>query len=95
MATVSFDPNEGDEGMNEMPATVTWVMSIKLGLLLSLLGNLSIGAIFSHCMIIKTSKEASSIESSATIYAQAWRTVLNDTFISSDCFTLSLAIQKR
>ena len=60
-------------------------MSIKARIIaLSLLGNLSIGAIFFALYDYQDKqKEASSIESSATIYAQAWRTVLNDTFISS------------
>lgn len=60
-------------------------MSIKARIiLLSLFGNIVIGAIFFALYDYQDNqKEASSIESSATIYGQAWRTVLNDTFSSS------------
>ena len=60
-------------------------MSIKIRIIvLSLLGNLAIGAIFFALYEYQDKqKEASSTESSATIYGQAWRTVLNDTFITS------------
>lgn len=60
-------------------------MSIKARIiLLSLFGNIVIGAIFFALYEYQDEqKEASSIESSATIYGQAWRTVLNDTFSSS------------
>ncbi|MDG2460766.1 MAG: adenylate/guanylate cyclase domain-containing protein [Luminiphilus sp.] len=60
-------------------------MSIKARIiLLSLFGNIAIGAIFFALSDYQDSqKETSSIESSATIYGQAWRTVLNDTFSSS------------
>ena len=60
-------------------------MSIKARIiLLSLFGNIVIGAIFFVLYEYQDKqKEASTIESSATIYGQAWRTVLNDTFSSS------------
>ena len=60
-------------------------MSIKIRIIvLSLLGNLAIGGIFFVLYDYQDKqKEAASIESSATIYGQAWRTVLNDTFSSS------------
>ena len=60
-------------------------MSIKVRIIvLSLLGNLAIGSIFFALYGFQDKqKEASSAESSATIYGQAWRTVLNDTFITS------------
>ena len=60
-------------------------MSIKIRIIvLSLIGNLAIGAIFFALYGYQDKqKEASSTESSATIYGQAWRTVLNDTFITS------------
>ena len=60
-------------------------MSIKARIiLLSLFGNIVIGAIFFALYEYQDEqKEASSIESSATVYGQAWRTVLNDTFSSS------------
>ena len=60
-------------------------MSIKARIiLLSLFGNIVIGAIFFVLYDYQDKqKEASTIESSATIYGQAWRTVLNDTFSSS------------
>ena len=60
-------------------------MSIKARIiLLSLFGNVVIGAIFFVLYEYQDKqKEASSIESSATVYGQAWRTVLNDTFASS------------
>ena len=60
-------------------------MSIKARIiLLSLFGNVVIGAIFFVLYEYQDKqKEATSIESSATVYGQAWRTVLNDTFASS------------
>jgi class 3 adenylate cyclase len=60
-------------------------MSIKARIiLLSLFGNIVVGAIFFVLYDYQDKqKEATTIESSATIYGQAWRTVLNDTFSSS------------
>ena len=53
-------------------------MSIKVRIIvLSLIGNLAIGAIF-FALYGYQDKQKEASESSATIYGQAWRTVLND-----------------
>ena len=60
-------------------------MSIKLRIiLLSLIGNIAIAAVFLTLAQYQTSqKDQTAIESSATVYGQAWRTVLNDSFDNS------------
>ena len=60
-------------------------MSIKLRIiLLSLIGNIAIAAVFLTLAQYQTSqKDQAAIESSATVYGQAWRTVLNDSFDNS------------
>ena len=60
-------------------------MSIKARIIaLSLIGNLCIAGIFFALSDYQNrQQEQSSVESSAILYGQAWRTVLNDTFASS------------
>lgn len=60
-------------------------MSIKLRIIiLSLIGNIAIAAVFlTLAQYQANQKDQSAIESSATVYGQAWRTVLNDSFDNS------------
>ena len=60
-------------------------MSIKARIIaLSLIGNLGIASVFFVLSGYQNRRqEQSSVESSATLYGQAWRTVLNDTFAGS------------
>ena len=60
-------------------------MSIKLRIIiLSLVGNFAIAAIFLVLAQYQSSqKDQAAIESSSNVYGQAWRTVLNDSFNNS------------
>ena len=60
-------------------------MSIKLRIIiLSLVGNFAIAAIFLGLAQYQSSqKDQAAIESSSNVYGQAWRTVLNDSFNNS------------
>ena len=60
-------------------------MSVKFRIIaLSLVGNAAIALIFFALSEYQgEQRESASIESSASVYGQAWRTVLNDSFSSS------------
>ena len=65
-------------------------MSIKLRIIiLSLVGNFAIAAIFLALAQYQTAqKDQAAIESSSNVYGQAWRTVLNDSFNNSVGFNI-------